>query len=184
MTTRRTHRARHLVLLAVLLTALSSAACSDDTEVGTGIDADPLKGKLEDFNTTSTAPPSLSGGQAESATTAPPATVATTAPTTAPPTTAPRATTTTVDRTYPIAINGDKSGLPQIEPTNARVRVNTPVRFVNNDTEPRGVYSREAGFSSPEIPPGGSFTWTPQTSGSFPLRDSTRPYVTATIEVV
>ncbi|HVM09013.1 MAG TPA: hypothetical protein VM345_11150 [Acidimicrobiales bacterium] len=167
----------------LLIVAFVGAACSDDTEVGTSIDTDPLKGKLEDFNTTTTAAPVADAG---AATTAPPATVATTAaPTTAPPTTAaPRVTTTTADPAFVITINGDKSGQPQIEPTNARVRVGTPVRFVNNDSQTRGVYSREAGFSSPEIPPGGSFTWTPQTAGSFPLRDPTRPYVTATIEVV
>ena len=174
---------RRTTALLLLLAMPFFAACSDDTEVGTGIDTDPLKGKLEDFNTTTTAASAAGSGGEASATTSPQAAAATTAPpTTAAPTTV--APTTTIDRSFTIAINGDKSGLPQFEPTNARVRVGTPVRFVNNDTQARGVYSREAGFSSPEIAPGASFTWTPKAAGTFPLRDPTRPYVTATLEVV
>ncbi|HEX7165717.1 MAG TPA: hypothetical protein VF230_01930 [Acidimicrobiales bacterium] len=174
--------------MLLLLLATGFAACGDDTEVGSGIDTDPLKGKLEDFNTTTTAAGAAAAGGQSSTTTAlevgaKPATATTAAPTTAPPTTV-QATTTTVDRSFTITINGDKSGKPQLEPNSARVRTGTPVKFVNADTQARGVYSREAGFSSPSIPPGESFTWTPKTTGTFPLRDTTRPYVTATIEVV
>ena len=120
-------------------------------------------------------------------TTAPPTTkpVVTTAPPTTKP---PETTTTTVAKitAFEMTINGDKSGKSQFEPQQASVFVGTPVQFTNTDSATRSVKSGQGSpiqFQSPDIPPGGTWTYTPRAAGTIPIVDGTRPYATGSIYV-
>lgn len=174
------------VLLAASL-GLVASACSDTQDVGSGVNTG-VKGKLNELSTTTTVDPAATTttapalGLTTTTAKAPVTTVAKTVATTA--TTAVKATTTTVDRSFQVGINGDKSGKSQFDPNNIAVRANGLITFTNNDSVVRSVFSSEAGFRSPDIPPGGTYVYKAVKVGTFQLKDGTRPYVTATLQVV
>jgi plastocyanin len=68
---------------------------------------------------------------------------------------------------------------------NSTVKAGTIVKWVNQDSVPRGVKatSPAGAFDSGLIPPGGSYSHTFAQSGSFQYQDSTRPWVTGTLTV-
>lgn len=187
MTNRSTFRATLLIAAGL---AVFATACSDKQEVGTGVNTD-IKGKLNELSTTTSVDPNAT------TTTVKVVDINTTAPTTAKPVatttaTTARATTTTADLAFPVSINGDKSGKQQFEPNSiGPIRVGGKVRFTNNDPDKvRSVVSQDGGFRSPDLAPGESwvYTATKSSSGSsggvFHLIDGTRPYATATMQVV
>ena len=156
------------------------AGCSSDEKVGDesllNVRDEVARQRLgERATTVVTAPPSsVAGGERLGVT-------QTTSPTTLPA----AAATTAPDRSFVITINSDRAGgASQFEPNTATVYVGTPVRFVNNDTVARSVVADNNAFRSPAIPPGGSWTFTPSTPGSFGYQDGTRPYAVGRLQVV
>jgi plastocyanin len=185
----KANRTRFAVrLLAVVAVATVAAGCSDNAKVGTGVNTD-IKSAIKDQRlgeTTTTAAPAAGApkqvGIASPTTTAKPvATTVTTRP--------PQVTTTTAApkaQDFVVNINGDKSGKTQFEPTQVSVYVGTPIKFVNTDSVTRSVKSGDgaaAQFQSPDIPPGGSWVYVPDTAGTIPIVDGTRPYATGTLYV-
>lgn len=98
-------------------------------------------------------------------------------------TTAKQATTsTTQEAAIEIVIKGDDSPT-QFNPAEASVYKNSVVRWVNQDTVPRSVKADNRAFVSPNIPPGGTFTWRATVTGRINYTDGTRPYAVGAIEV-
>lgn len=173
----------------VALVSLVAVGCSDKAKVGSGVNTD-IKSAIQDQRlgeTTTTAAPSAAPPQqvaiGATATTVKPTT--TTPPTTKAPQ---RVTTTTAAKAqvFQVSINSDKSGKTQFDPQQVSVFVGTAIEFVNTDTVPRSVKSGQGAaeqFQSPDIPPGGTFTFTPSTAGTIPIVDGTRPYATGTLYV-
>jgi hypothetical protein len=173
------------VLAACLV--LVAGACSDKSEVGTGVNTD-VKGVLNQLSSPTTVDPNATtttvvvNGINTTATTA--KAVATTATTL-------KQTTTTVDTAFNVSINGDNSGKYPIDPNAiGPIRVGGKIRFTNNDTKVRYIVSQDGQFRSPDLQPGQSWVYTAKTAsasmegGVFHLRDGTRNYVTATLQVV
>jgi plastocyanin len=102
-----------------------------------------------------------------------------------PATTAAKArTATTVATTVDIAINNDNTG-NAFEPSEVSAAVGTIVTWVNHDSVARSVKSDDgSSFTSPNIPAGGSWSYTASKVGSFNYHDGTRPYAVASLEVV
>ncbi|HVF32140.1 MAG TPA: hypothetical protein VM933_03785 [Acidimicrobiales bacterium] len=175
---------RRLAILAIVLSLLGLAACSEDNKVGTGVKVDKKAGGTNRLGATTTTEAAAAPVEttAAPATTAPRAAAPTTAAT-APPTTAASATTAPQAQAFVIDINADNSGLKQFEPPQAGVRLGTVVRWVNKDTTARSVESQDAGFQSPLIPPGGSWDYKTDTKGTFNYQDGTRPYAVAVLQV-
>ncbi len=173
-----TVRFRLLALLVAL--AVVTIACGDDAEVG------------EDVQTEGGGGGNLSIGEETTTTEAPAITVPTTQ---APPSTTAKPTTTTTarpaptttaaprDTGFPISINGDNSEKPQFDPPAAAVAVGTVVRFVNEDTAVRSVVAQNGAFRSPDIPPGGSWSYKATQPGEYNYQDGTRPYAVGRLEV-
>jgi plastocyanin len=175
-------------LLAVVAVATMAAGCSDNAKVGTDVNTnikDAVKGQRLGETTTTAAPAAGAPKQvalgAPSTTAKPVATTVTTRP--------PQATTTTAApkaQDFVVNINGDKSGKTQFEPNQVSVFVGTAIKFVNTDSVARSVKSGDgaaAQFQSPDIPPGGSWVYVPETAGTIPIVDGTRPYATGTLYV-
>jgi plastocyanin len=98
-------------------------------------------------------------------------------------TTAPR-TATTVAATVDIAINNDNAA-SAFDPSEVKAAVGTIVTWANHDTVARSVKSDDGStFTSPSIPPGGSWSYTATKAGSFNYHDGTRPYAVAALEIV
>lgn len=93
------------------------------------------------------------------------------------------ATTTTQVQAFEIAVNSDQGG-SQFAPPSAQVYVNTSVRWTNKDTVARSVEADNGLFRSPEIPPGGTFTYRFTKTGKVNYHDGTRPYAVGSIEVL
>ena len=165
-----------VVLLAVLLAV--GTACSDDAEVGEGVETEGLDGSGERLGavTTTTAPPTT----VAPATTAPPRAAPTTAPSrpTAPPT-----TRAAQQAAIEIKIQGDTQG-SQFDPRLAQVRSGSVVKWVNVDSEPRSVAADNGAFRSPLIAPGASFELKAPAPGQYNYHDGTRPYAVAQLQVV
>lgn len=185
-TTKRVRVATRLVAALAFVAVL--AGCSDNAKVGTGVNTD-IKSAIKDQRlgetTTSVAAaasaPKQVGISAPTTTAKPIATTTTTRP-------PQNVTTTTAAKAqeFVVTINGDKSGKTQFDPTQTSVYVGTAIRFVNNDSVPRSVKSGQGSpvqFQSPDIAPGGSWTYVPNTPGNIPIVDGTRPYATASLYV-
>lgn len=84
---------------------------------------------------------------------------------------------------FHIYIYGDKSGKNLIDPPAAAVYTGTPVVWHNADTKPHGVQAQNGAFSSGNIAPGKTYTWTAGAPALYNYQDSTRPYVNASIQV-
>lgn len=170
--------------IAIAALSLLLGACSESNEVGSGVKVDPNAGggiNRLGVTTTTAAPEGAAVTEAPPETTAPPA-----APTSAPraaAVTSPPPTTAPAPTAFEITINGDNSGMKQFEPPQAAVRKGTIVRWVNNDSVARVVESEEAGFQSPSIPPGGSFEYKTDQTGTFNYQDGTRPYAVGVLQV-
>ena len=177
-----------LRLVAVVAVTVLLAGCSDKANVGSGVNTD-IKTAIKDQRlgeTTTTAAAAAAGTPKQvglGATTTTTAKAVTTTSTTRPPQTT---TTAAKAQDFQVSINGDKSGKTQFEPNQVSVYVGTAIRFVNTDSVPRSVKSGQGAaqqFQSPDIPPGGSFTFVPNTPGTIPIVDGTRPYATGTLYV-
>lgn len=167
---------RLIAVIAVLV--IVASGCAEKSKVGTGVDLDNATAEQRRLGerTTTTAPPPTGNSQlaiGATTTTKPPSTSTTRRP----------ATTTTV-QTFDIAITGDQSGKSQFEPAQVRVFAGTVVRWVNKDSQPRSVEADNGEFTSPMLPPGGSFTYTASKAGKFAYHDGTRPYAVGTLEVI
>jgi plastocyanin len=115
-------------------------------------------------------------------TTAPPATtkaVATTRAATAA-TPAPAVKTTQAPAAG-ITVSITSSGF---EPPNVRVYVGQTVKFTNADSQPRSVQANDASFSSGDLAPGASWTFSSPRTGRWDISDGTRPFVVGSIEVL
>ena len=174
---------RLATLLLVVALSVATAACSDDSEVGSGVDTSGLEGAggagaIRD--TTTTTPPTTAPEAAP--TTAPP-TTARPAATTAPPTTAPPTTQAQPQIAATIGIYGDNSGKNQFEPRQVGVARGSTVRFQNFDSVARSVEDSGGAFRSPTIPPGGSWDYKANTAGTYNYSDGTRPYAVGQLVV-
>ena len=101
------------------------------------------------------------------------------------PTTA-RAVTTTVVHEQVITINSDSAGTStQFDPNTLSVYTNYPVRFTNKDTVARSVvFTGNDTRRSPSIPPGGSWSTTFTSAGTYNYQDGTRPYAVGSIQAI
>jgi plastocyanin len=176
--------ARPLVLAGAL--ALVLAGCGGGSKVGEGIEEKAGGGtadttcRLGECTTTTTPPPTTTttatGATARTATT-----TTTRLPTT---TTTIRPTTTTQPRpTLVVRIQSDNAAGGQFDPRNAEVSRGALVRWTNGDAVARSVVADGGTFTSPSIPPGGSWDYTASTSGTFNYHDGTRPYAVGTLTV-
>lgn len=189
--------------LALAVVAVGGlAGCGEDNKVGDEslLNFEEQAGERLGQTTTTTAPPVESttttgaggaGGAPSGEAQAPKATATTSPPTTRPAAVATTATTATTApaasvATLEIAINGDTSADPPLDPREAAVYVGSVVRWVNRDTVPRSVQATNGAFRSPMIPPGGTFDYqaTRVTPEPIAYGDGTRPYVNATLEVL
>lgn len=167
---------RRCTIVAVALSLLMLAACSEDNQVGTGVKVEKGAGGTNRLGVTTTTEAPATTAAPE--TTAAPATTARPAATTAPSqTTAPQA------KAFVIEIHGDSSGNNKFDPPQAAVRLGTVVRWVNKDSDPRSVQSEDAGFKSDLLPPGGSFEYKTDQKGTFNYQDGTRPYAVGVLQV-
>lgn len=91
--------------------------------------------------------------------------------------TAPPAVTVVV--TIPSSTGANQS----MSPSPLTINAGTIVKWVNGDSQPRGVAANNGTFKSPLIPPGGSWTYTFTAPGTFDYSDTTRPYVTGEVVV-
>lgn len=172
------HRIFRLVALLAIF-VLTAAACGDKSKVG---DESLLNFKdqvNQDLGATTTTlattTTTVAGGKAGVGQTS---TTSTTAKKTA-------TTQTTVDKSFIITINGDKSGAAsQFDPSQASVYVGQVIKWVNKDSVPRSVVARDGLFRSPDIPPGGEFLYQANKAGEFPYQDGTRPYANGYLRVV
>lgn len=161
--------------LAVAATVLAS--CGGSSKVGEDLAAEQGSStsacRLGECTTTTAASP----------TTRPPTAAPTTRPPTAAPTTTKAAPTTTRPAAvFVVTIRSDQEGRP-FDPQVSSVSVGTTVRWTNADSVARSVESDTGAFSSPTIPPGGSFDYVATAKGTFRYHDGTRPYAVATLEV-
>lgn len=107
----------------------------------------------------------------------PPAPAKTQAPAAAPPKQA--------VREFVITINSDTSAAgSQFTPSVARVYAGQVVTWKNEDSVARSVVADDGAFTSPAIPPGGTFEYKATTAGTFSYHDGTRPYAVASLEVL
>lgn len=163
---------RIVVAAAIAVLTLALAGCSENNEVGGGIDTGQLgggEGGPRLGETTTTAAPATTV-----ATTAPPTTARATA------TTAARATTTTAPQVS-IEIRITKAA-PFFDPNQAVVPRGGIVRWVNTDDQPRSVAS-EGVFASPPIPPGGRYEFRAGQPGTYTYSDPDRPFATGQLQV-
>jgi hypothetical protein len=104
------------------------------------------------------------------------------------PTAAPKQTAPSpVAATFNIAIYSDTYATPGFYPAAANVYKGTIIVFTNKDSKPRSVVSDPGdpgSFSSPMIPPGGTWKYTANTLGQFNYHDGTRPYTIAYFKVI
>jgi plastocyanin len=183
MSMRSPHR-RALIAASLFVLVLVAGACSDNTDVGSGVGdvKGSGSGKLSLGAETTTTTAAVATTAAPPPTTAKPA--ATTAPpTTAPPTTVAPTTTAPQDTSFKISINGDNTTSSQFDPSNAAVAVGTVVKFINNDSVPRSIVANDGSFRSPEIAPGSSWSYKAAKPGVFDYQDGTRPYAVGRLEV-
>jgi len=166
----RTPRLRFTRLVMILLAlGLVAAACGGDSEVGSGVKVDE-KGKSgafrDDATTTTT-----------TATTLPPSTT-TTKPNTA--TTARQTTTTAQAVAVVIKVQDDEDGIA-FDPPQVRVKKGAVIEWKNTSTRgnTRQIKAENGAFRSPPIPPGGTWRWTANVTGTHNYADETRPYAVA-----
>lgn len=183
---------KRLCVAVAMVAVLAGAGCGEDTEVGDEslLNFEEQVGERLGETTTTVTAPATSTTVPSTAATGPggPAAPATTAPTatTAPPQpTATTATTAAAPEVPAVEILiYDDNAPAAIEPQYARQFVGGLVRWVNKDSVPRGVRGTTARLPCETIPPGGSCDFEPTAAGIFDYGDSTRPYVTATLEVL
>lgn len=176
-------RARRVLLACVVAGLTLAGACGGSEKVG------------DDLGVGKGGPTTSACRLGECTTTTAPPTTTTTAKAAAPPTTRPAlvATTTTAavqatttsrppSAPFVIRIQPDSAG-NHFAPSQAAVVRGTVVRFTNVDEVPRSVEADDGSFSSPSIPPGGTFDYVAAAPGRFPYHDGTRPYAVATLVV-
>ena len=175
-------KTRRSALGAIVLT-LVLGACASENKTGSG--------ELLDFKDT------VQKGLGEAGSPSAAASAAPAAPTAAAPA-APAATkaappparTAAPQRTqaapaFEITINSDSSAAgSQFTPSVARVYVGQVITWKNGDTVARSVVEDNGAFTSPSIPPGGTYTYTADKPGTFNYKDGTRPYAVASLEVL
>jgi plastocyanin len=162
------------LLAVVLLVTLAAAGCGKKSEVGAGVDLSKVKGgtcRVGECTTTTGAP----------VTAAP-----TTAKAAAPVTRAPAVTAApAVKSTQPAAtvqqVSITASGF---EPSNVRLFVGQSVKYTNNDSQARSVQANDGSFSSGDLAPGASWTFTGSKVGRWDISDGSRPFVVGSIEVL
>jgi plastocyanin len=183
---------RAMILLLAGLALVTSAACGSDNKVG---DQSLLNFKeqaqtrLGETTTTTAAATSTTVAKGVVTTTTKPAVKsgAAATPTTAKtgsaaPAAAPTAKQAQTIREIDLYADNDP-GHDALEPQAQSAFVGSVIRWINKDTVPRAVRADSGQFSSPMIPPGGSWDYTARTAGSFAYSDDTRPYVTGTLVV-
>jgi plastocyanin len=85
---------------------------------------------------------------------------------------------------FNIDINPDTgTSESQFNPTPAAVRVGTVVVWHNKDSVARSVVADKGAFNSGSIPPGGSYSYTAGTAGTYDYSDGTRPYAVGQLQV-
>jgi plastocyanin len=165
---------RRITALVVALAVGLLGACSEDNTVGEGINADQLsegEGASRIGETTTTVAPATTAAPAAApSTTAAPTTTARPT-TTAPPTTVQSAAIT-------ITITGTA-----YDPRQAAVRKGSLVKWVNNDSKSRKLVEANGVFTSPVIPPGGTWEYKADRSGKFDYSDPDVPFAQGTLLV-
>ena len=162
----------------VAVVALTLAGCGGKSKVGNKSLLNFKEQSQQQLGaaTTTTAAAAPNGGGAKAGVT--PTTAAAHATTTAA-----KKTATTVAATVDIAINNDNAA-SAFDPSEVNAAVGTIITWINHDTVSRSVKSDDgSAFTSPSIPPGGSWSYTASTPGSFNYHDGTRPYAVARIEI-
>lgn len=164
---------RVLALLLTLTVGVTAAACGGEKEIGGGIKVDPGgqgDGALRDpARTTSTVPQEIED-QLGSSTTAPGSTDGATNTTVG-------ATTTTAAPDV-ILVQDDDQGA-YFDPYAYQIQVNRPLVFRNKGKVARVIVFDDLGVKSPDIAPGGEWTYVFEQKGVFDFRDDTRPYATS-----
>lgn len=157
-----------LVLLALLL--FTGVACSENNEVGSGVEVQEGDGDDSGAirDTTTTVAP----------TTAPPATAA---PTTAAPTTTKATAPPTTQQQVALTIS--IANRSQYDPSIGAVRTGQLVEWVNNDSIDRRVVASDGAFASPPIPPGGRWQWKASVPGEHNYSDPDVPFGVGKISV-
>jgi len=84
--------------------------------------------------------------------------------------------------TFTVTISADTTQ-QQLSPQTFSIAAGTIVKWVNHDTQARGVQANGGAFKSPSIAPGGSWSYTFTVKGTYDYQDSTRPYVTGEVQV-
>jgi plastocyanin len=166
-------RTSHALVLSLL--AVAAAGCGEKHATGND--------KTLDFQETTTTVAAVT--TAPPSTAAPATTAKATATTAARTATTPKpaATTAKPAATFAITIrpDGDSRGL--LDPSTATVKVGTVVTWTNTDSAARSVVASNGAFTSPAIPPGGTYSWTASAPGTVKYKDGTRPYVLGTLHV-
>ena len=102
------------------------------------------------------------------------------------PTTAPKPAPSAQAPVFQIGIFADTSTTPGFYPAAANIYKGTVIVFTNKDSKPRSVASDPGdpgSFTSPIIPPGGTWSYTATALGKFNYHDGTRPYAVAYFQV-
>lgn len=158
---------KSLRLLMVVGLLVAGAACTGDSKVGEGLEGDSKNDEQVALRTSPSPTPEPAKG-----------TPAPTAAPTRPPVVTPQPAT----RQQPsVEFIIDISGY---NPYYIRVYVNGVVKVVNKDNQARSVTATKGEFDSGLIPPNGEWFYTATTVGKFEFKDSTRPYVLGTLEVL
>jgi len=155
-----------LVLALIAGTSLL-AACSDNSQVGNGLD----KTLKENGSSTTRL------GETTT-TTVPPSTTTTTAKGT--PTTV--KTTTTKPQQVSLTIKIQLNDPYFVEKVASTVQ-GSIVRWTNTDSTPRSVVFDDNSYDSKPIPPGGHVDYVATRAGQFEYTDGTRPYAKGTLQV-
>jgi plastocyanin len=161
---------------ALCVVTVLAVACSDNTKVGSGLQAgqgSTTTGCRLGECTTTTASTTSTTAARVSTTTRPRA--ASVAP-------SPSTTAAARQAVLVITIHPDSAG-HQFQPRVANVRRGTLIRWTNGDSVSRSVEADNGEFASPPLAPGASFEFTAQAAGSFNYHDGTRPYAVGTLEV-
>lgn len=174
---------RRRTALGAVILVLALTGCASENKTGSGevLDfKDTVQKGLGDAASPTAARTAAPAATKATAPTAPVASKAAPAPAR---TAAPQRTQAA--RAFVITINSDSSAAgSQFTPSVARVYVGQVVTWKNGDNVARSVVEDNGAFTSPSIPPGGTYTYTADKPGTFNYKDGTRPYAVASLEVL